>query len=279
VRARIPAFALAQLTLTGWLVTCPLTSTYGETDTDAAVDQHAESTIDAEQRRLFALIDPDGDQQVPLLRMAQALGLDNSENISPRQFAMLGRYDENDDGLVSLGEFCAGQRYLFERQLRRAMATDIDGNGKLTMQEYVLGVPDARAKRAENGYTKRQVKFFKSFDADEDGFVSEQEFHDSFVNTYRKSFEAGVLAGRAMKLDRDGDERLDLQEFAFLYSPQGEITDAVEDVFKKKFLKRDGKIDFWSFRGFLFEAEPSRVAEIRRLIEAVQSRQPIASAE
>lgn len=241
-------------------------------EADGADTASTGQPIDAEERRLFALIDLDGDQQIPLLLLAQAFGLDNSENIAPRQFKMLSSYDGNGDGQVNFEEFCGGQRYLSERQLRRSMATDIDGDGRLTLREFALGIPDADGERQADGHTSRQIKSFESYDADRDGFISEQEFRDYYDELYRGYFESAVLANRAMQLDRDGDGQLDLHEFAYLFSADGDVTETLERTFQKKFLKRNGKIDFASMRNFLTNAAADQRREYQGLIESAAAR-------
>lgn len=85
----------------------------------------------------------------------------------------LSEIDTNNDRAVSLAEFIASNRASITR---RFLALDADSDGKLTLAE--LQRPDAPLGDAKNGFTisGSTEGFFRKFDANHDGSISENEF-------------------------------------------------------------------------------------------------------
>ncbi len=85
----------------------------------------------------------------------------------------LSEIDTNKDDAVSLAEFIAANRASITR---RFLALDADSDGKLTLAE--LQRPDAPLGEAKTGFaiSGSTEGFFRKFDANHDGSISENEF-------------------------------------------------------------------------------------------------------
>lgn len=111
--------------------------------------------------------------------------------------------DGDGDGALDGAEFVRGgaglRRTARETPLRRGRApgfaaADVDGDGRLSREEFLLARLDANARasgpKARREAGRRRVALFKALDADGDGVVGRDEF---------------MAAGAAHFAERDGD--------------------------------------------------------------------------
>ncbi len=97
-------------------------------------------------------------------------------------------HDRNGDGYLTADEVI-----VYEAKLAKRM--DKDGNGKLSVEEYIAGIPADQIDLVER-YRRR----FKTMDADGDAFVTEEEL----TVFYRFVLKTA---------DTNGDDHVSLQEW------------------------------------------------------------------
>ncbi|MEM9405632.1 MAG: hypothetical protein AAGA81_06315, partial [Acidobacteriota bacterium] len=116
----------------------------------------------------YRQLDGDCDGKVS---MAELVKVTRSSSEYPRSLNWLVNFDADEDGFVAPGELAAGLRKNRERQIKRLMDVDADGNGEVTMQEHALSYAfrEGREKAEEQG----QKKWFNDLDADSNGTIGE----------------------------------------------------------------------------------------------------------
>ena len=153
------------------------------------------SAVTAAVRRA-AVADPDLDGEVTSIESARYYEM---------RFRLL---DENRDGWIDGPEFvsavAARSLYAVDDLARpRPLAfesVDVDGNGKLTPEEFLRADLLRRSAVAAGGREGRRQRIFGSTDRDRDGLLSQQEFLDAG----RQHFLAS---------DADGDGKVSIWEF------------------------------------------------------------------
>jgi len=169
---------------------------------------------------------------------------------------------------------------MVDRQVNRMMATDVNDDGMLTMKEFSLGMPDPRGKVNQDGFTKRQLRYFQQYEPGPDGAVSESKIRDFFTSSRRKYFEIDVLTRRVIRqLDRNQDGGLDLNEYARWITDDGRVTEAVETSFKKEFSRYKGKLTRRSFRNHLVTLDSDATKSFRQRLDQIEGQQDESTAE
>lgn len=171
--------------------------------------------------RLFDYLDADGDGAVPLADLFRELGLEDAE---ARQVKSIRGLDQNSDGTVARAEGLGAMIGQIEYQVQRALGTDADGDGELSLLEYALSYPNRSGQAPDaDGVTAEQRDGFRYYDLDGDGIATRAEIVSVRDQGYARSYWAQLMALKIKPLDRDGDGSLDRTERAPLkdWEPEG----------------------------------------------------------
>ncbi len=173
---------------------------------------NASAAIDA----VYRALDLDRDRAISIPQVLDALGL-RADIVSPRIMQILSLFDGDSDGQITRAEFVKGHEKFARQQTARVMGTDGDGNQKLSLKEYALGMPDPKGHKLKSGYTERQVAGFNAFDVDKDGFVTAAEVENHIVADMVDHYDGITLGHRLFALDADGNRALSVAELQRLY--------------------------------------------------------------
>jgi len=223
----------------------------------------------ADARRSFAnetygyLREP-GENAVPIRRLMEAYG---SGDPTPRQLRRLMQYDPNADGTVTQDEFYAGITDFVFFQVERHMGLDVDEDGRLTLEEHALQVPDDRGRRDEDGFVPRQRAYFADNDLNGDGAITRDELIENFSRIYIRLYGGWVMGYRARAADADGDGEISLAEFARLHG-----ADAAYDALRKKHAAwsgSDGRLTVDALHDRFGRLSMAEQAELRPTVDAI----------
>lgn len=227
---------------------------------------------------LFVVIDVDHDSKILIAELAEAVGDDLSRNgIDPRRSKRLAAYDRDHDGLVDRAEFWEGRQALMKRQIDRMMRTDVNSDGQLTLREFSLGFPDPKGKFNDDGFTTRQVLYFKSSDLNKDGVVSEPEVRQRMMQQGVQYYSALGLTHRMLALDADGDRAIELQEFAHLLDPSGEPSKEIKTAFAS-YGPKDGKLTYGPLYRSLIQMTPEKRSAVELQVATHEVRKQLGEA-
>ncbi|CAI5477349.1 unnamed protein product [Closterium sp. Yama58-4] len=147
-------------------------------------------------------------------------------NVTNRLRALFPLIDSDDrDGLVSLSELAMwqvqqGQRSSERRTRREMQMTDSDGDGRVSLKEYLHNVTPGDEVHVEGDddmaeFVKMTRERFALADADGDGLLNEEEFNDLLhpEDSQNEKLIDSVRDEELRARDTDGDMRLSFEEF------------------------------------------------------------------
>jgi len=191
---------------------------------DAFVDERKAFAAEA-----FRALCGAGCAGIPIRAFRELFGFAGS---SPRMLKRLLEYDPNEDGIIEEHEIYTGLTANIYFQVDRRMSLDADANGKLSLAEYALQVPDDRGERDADGFVKAQRHYFEEADLDGDGTVTQPEVVEVFSKLFTDLAKRYLLAHRAFVADQDGSGGLSLGEFLQLY---GENADNPPKILARRY--------------------------------------------
>jgi Ca2+-binding EF-hand superfamily protein len=186
---------------------------------------------------------------------------------TPRQVRRLLDYDPTGDGRVTRDEMYYGLTAFVFFQVERHMGLDADEDGKLTLREHALQVPDDVGRRDEEGYVPRQRQYFEESDLNGDGVVTREELIEGFSKSYLQYYGGYLLGYKAATSgDRNGDGYIDVEEFAKLLGEE-EATEAAAARFAEEWGVKDGRMKALDFQSRFGQLTLEEQAEWERLVQ------------
>ena len=191
----------------------------GQISVDEFLLWHASPHRESEEERELALMreafqyfDTNGDGQVDLGELMQAMASLNKEISGAEAMDIIERFDKDGVGSISVDEFVSWKETQMARQSDAKNHISPRAPARSSSKPVDLPVP-ADAPRDSTSQYETLLARFEKFDADADGRLSVQELREAMKGQGRALSSADVQAVLE-SFDTDGDGSIDFKEFA-----------------------------------------------------------------
>ncbi|MEL6187397.1 MAG: hypothetical protein AAFU79_22475, partial [Myxococcota bacterium] len=160
--------------------------------------------------RLFRVADTDKDK---LIQLDEFAAMEGVEKLEESMLRILVTFDANKDRNLSFPELEQGlPAFVRKRSVDRAMALDVNANGRLTPREYALGFPDPKGTAGPSGLTPRQEAGFSDNDLNGDREVTRDEMLVGATLGIVMVVETSVATAETFRFDLDKNKTITLEE-------------------------------------------------------------------